>query len=206
MGIRIDCRRIGELDENTPYVFAGNHQILLDIPLAALSVNRPFGFVAKGELASVPFLGAAIKYSPSIFVDRSNARKTYESIRVAGEQIRGGTSVVIFPEGARSYERRMGPFQKGAFALALEAGVPIVPVTIVDAYNVFNEKRKLARPGVVRVIIGEPISLSSYTRSDIPEIMSRVKRAIESQLPVDEFVGGIESDGTDALDLSDAIP
>ncbi len=206
LGIRVRSRRVGKLDDDSPYVFVSNHQILLDIPIVALVINRPFGFVAKGELARIPFLGAAIRCSPSVFVDRSNPRKTYESLKDAGEQIRKGTSVIIFPEGARSYEMGLGPFQKGAFSLALEAGVPIVPVTILDAYNVFNEKRKIARPGVVNLVIGEPISLSSYSRVDIPKLMRKVEEAIESQIHAGTKTVTEMDRHAGAPGLSDAIP
>ena len=179
-GIRLECRRAQKLDCGASYVFAANHQIMLDIPLSALAVDCPFGFVAKGELARVPFLGWAIKASPSVLVDRSNPRSTYESMKQAGENIRAGTSVIIFPEGARSYSREIAPFQKGAFLLALEAGVPIVPVTIVDAYEVLDEKRRVARPGVVRIEVGRPIPLKGMTRKDLPALMQTVREAIEA--------------------------
>jgi 1-acyl-sn-glycerol-3-phosphate acyltransferase len=109
-------------------------------------------------------------------------------MRRAGENIRNGTSVIIFPEGARSYRREMGPFQKGAFLLALEAGVPIVPVTIIDAYEVINEERRMARPGEVHIVIGSPIPLEGKTRRDLPELMETVRRAIEQPL-LEDFEG-----------------
>ncbi|MCZ6757286.1 MAG: lysophospholipid acyltransferase family protein [Bacteroidetes bacterium] len=181
VGLRIEQRQLGHLDCDTSYVFASNHQILIDIPLTALAISCPFGFVAKSDLARVPFLGAALRYSPSVFVNPSNPRKSYESIKRAGEHIRAGTSVIIFPEGARTYQKALIPFQRGAFLLALEAGVPIVPVTILDAYRVFNEKLRLARPGLIRVVVGNPIPLAEMSRSDLPELMDRVKNEIESQ-------------------------
>jgi len=178
-GIRLECSQSSALDCGRSYVFAANHQIMLDIPLVSLAIDCPFGFVAKAELAGVPFLGQAIRSSPSVFVDRTDPRSTYRSMQQAGENIRGGTSVIIFPEGARSYERGIGPFQKGAFLLALEAGVPIVPVTILDAFQVQNENRRMARPGVVHIVIGAPIPLEGLTRKDLPELMNTVRQAIE---------------------------
>ncbi|GMQ81444.1 MAG: lysophospholipid acyltransferase family protein [Rhodothermia bacterium] len=180
-GIRIEQRQRAHLDCDASYVFASNHQILLDIPLTALTISCPFGFVAKSDLVRIPFLGPALRNSPSVFVDPSNPRKSYESIKTAGEHIRSGTSVIIFPEGARTYQKELIPFQRGAFLLALEAGVPIVPVTILDAYRLFNEKTRLARPGIVRVVIGKPIPLAGLSRSDLPELMDRVKDEIEGQ-------------------------
>lgn len=182
MGIRIRTERWARLDCSIPYVFASNHQILLDIPINAIAVPCPFGFVAKAELKRMPFVGQAIRHSPSVFLDRSSPRKSLESMQRAGDTIRNGHSVIIFPEGARSYRRELLPFKKGTFLLALEAGVPIVPITILDAYLVFNEKNKLARPGTIHVVVGEPISLDGMTRRDIPDLMTRVYTEIEAEL------------------------
>jgi len=183
MGIRVRATGTEGLDPTAPYVFVANHQNGLDIPVVADCLPVAFGFVAKAELERVPFLGAALRYSPSVFVDRTDGRRTLESMRSAGQEIRSGSSVLVFPEGARSYDGRMGPFQKGAFLLAVEAGVPLVPVTIVNGPEVFNEKRRVSRPGVIRVVIGEPIPLTGRTRRDIPDLMDRVARAIGAPLP-----------------------
>jgi len=180
-GIRIERRQRADLDCDMSYVFVSNHQILLDIPLMALAISCPFGYVAKSDLARVPFLGAALKKSPSVFVDPSNPRKSYESIKAAGEHIRKGTSVIVFPEGSRTYQKELIPFQRGAFHLALEAGVPIVPITILDAYRLFNERTRLARPGIVRVVVGKPIPLDGLSRADLPELMDKVRDEIVSQ-------------------------
>jgi 1-acyl-sn-glycerol-3-phosphate acyltransferase len=141
-----------------------------------------FGWVAKAELGRVPFLGWAIKASPSVFVDRSQPRKSVESIHTAAEKIRGGVSVAIFPEGSRSYSGELGPFMRGAFVLAIEAGVPVVPVTIKNAHELFNEKTKLARPGTLHITVGKPIAIDGWTRSDIPRLMEEVRIAMQSEL------------------------
>lgn len=171
-----------KLDPDQVYVFAANHQVALDIPAAGLAIPNPFGWVAKGELARTPVLGRAIKASPSVFLDRSSPRRSVQSMREAGEKIRAGLSVIIFPEGARSYAQELQPFKRGAFVLAVEAGVPVVPVTILNAYRHFDEKRKLARPGTIAVAIGEPVSMEGVTRKQIPEIMERVRLAMQTEI------------------------
>lgn len=171
-----------QLDPDQVYVFAANHQVALDIPAAGLAIPTPFGWVAKGELARAPVLGRAIRASPSVFLDRSSPRRSVESMQEAGSRIREGLSVIIFPEGARSYEQHLQPFQRGAFMLAVEAGVPVVPVTILNAYRHVDEKRKLARPGIIDVAVGEPISMEGVTRQQIPEIMDRVRIAMQREI------------------------
>ncbi|GIV62236.1 1-acyl-sn-glycerol-3-phosphate acyltransferase [Rhodocaloribacter litoris] len=183
LGVRLRVEKRGRLDPDRPYVFAANHQNALDIPILAAALEHAFGFVAKAELEKVPFLGAAIKHSPSVFVDRSDPRRSLESIRRAGRRIRDGNSVLIFPEGERSYSGQMGRFKKGAFVLAVEAGVPLVPVTIRNGFTVLDERRRVARPGLVHVVVGEPIPLEDRTRRDIPGLMDELYARIARELP-----------------------
>ncbi|GIV62653.1 MAG: hypothetical protein KatS3mg044_1519 [Rhodothermaceae bacterium] len=183
LGVRLQVTCRAPLQPDQPYLFAANHQNALDIPILAASLEHAFGFVAKAELEKVPFLGAAIKHSPSVFVDRRDPRRSLASIRRAGERIRDGNSVLIFPEGERTFDGRMTSFKKGAFILAVEAGVPIVPVTIRDAWTVLDERRRVAWPGTVHVVVGTPIPLAGKTRRDIPALMATVRERIEAELP-----------------------
>lgn len=182
-GVRIRVEDRAGLDVNQPYVFVANHQNLLDIPILARTLPCPFGFVAKLELESVPFLGTALKMSPSVFVGGRDARRSLESLKRAGRQIRDGRSVIIFPEGSRTFGPRMVRFRKSAFALAAEAGVPIVPVTIVDAYRLMNESKYASRPGRVRVVIHPPQQVVGQTGSELAPSMEHVRRIIGSELP-----------------------
>jgi len=183
MGIRVRAEGLAHLDGTAPCVLVANHQNGLDIPVVADCLPVPFGFVAKAELERVPFLGAALRYSPSVFVTRSDPRRSLESMRRAAARIRAGSSVLVFPEGARSYDGQMSAFQKGAFQLAVESGVPIVPVTILDGPAVFNEKRRVSRPGVIHVVVHAPIPLEGLTRRDVPELMERVYAIVTAPLP-----------------------
>jgi len=182
IGIRPRARFEEELDPHRAYVFAINHQVALDVPAVGCVIPAPFGWVAKAELARIPFLGRSIKSSPSVFIDRSHPKKSIESIRTAGERIRSGTSVAIFPEGSRGHNGELRPFKKGAFLLAIEAGVPVVPVTILNGHQVFNEKTKLARPGVMHVVFSRPIVISGWTRADIGRLREEVRQRMQAQL------------------------
>jgi 1-acyl-sn-glycerol-3-phosphate acyltransferase len=182
MGLRVHPILRAELDPDQVYVFAVNHQVALDIPAAGLAIPLPFGWVAKAELRKIPVLGHAIAASPSVFIDRSEPRKSLASMKRAGARIRDGLSVIIFPEGSRSYGPDLQPFKRGAFLLAVEAGVPIVPVTILNAWEHFDETRKLARPGTIEIAVGRPVSLDGMTRRDIPEVMERVRSAMQAEI------------------------
>lgn len=179
IGIRVEVEDAARLDPTKPYIFVSNHQNSLDILALAAALPYPFGFIAKAELERVPFLGFAIRHSASVLIDRSDPRRSLESIREAGERIRGGNSVHVFAEGSRSFASTVAPFKKGAFYLAIEAGVPLVPVAIVDAYRLMDERRHLARPGTIHLRIGPPIPLEGITRRDIPRLIASVQTSIE---------------------------
>ena len=182
-GVRLEVDMRAVLDASQPYVFAANHQNLLDIPILARTLPHPFGFVAKLELEGVPFLGTALKMSPSVFVGGKDAKRSIESLRRAGKQIRDGRSVIIFPEGQRTFQRDMVRFKKSAFALASTAGVPLVPITIVDSYRLMNERVVASRPGRVRVVVHPPVYVSGSTGNELAPVMKEVRDIIESELP-----------------------
>ena len=181
-GIRVQVTDRAGIDRDGPAVFICNHQNLLDILALSAALPYSFGFLAKTELAKVPFLGFAIRNSASVFIDRSHPRSALESLRKAGERIRGGNSVLVFAEGTRSYGPYLQPFRKGAFSLAVEAGVPIAPVTIVDGYRLLHEKKRLLRGGALRMVVGETISLEGKTRRDIPALMEAVRECLAEPL------------------------
>lgn len=105
-------------------------------------------------------------------------------MRLAGEQIRDGVSVAIFPEGSRSHGETLQPFKRGAFLLAIEAQVPVVPVTIVNGYRLFNEATRKARPGTMHIHFGQPIDITGWDRKDIPRLVEQVRDAMMGHLPV----------------------
>ena len=108
-----------------------NHQSALDISVLLSHLPVPFKFVAKRELFRIPVFGRAIKKAGYINIDRDNPREALKAIEEAVARIRGGTSVLIFPEGTRSRDGNLLPFMKGAFSLATRAGVPVVPLAVI---------------------------------------------------------------------------
>lgn len=181
-GIRVHVTDRARLDPDRPWVFVSNHQNLLDILALSAALPYPFGFVAKEELSRVPFLGAAIRNSASVFIDRRDPRSALVSLKQAGERIRRGNSVLMFVEGTRSYGRELMPLKKGAFAVAVEAGVAMVPVTIVDGYKLMNEQQRLLCGGTIHIVVGEPIPLEGKTRRDIPQLMEVTRDRLAAQL------------------------
>ncbi len=182
----------GTLDKSiTPCVFAANHQNSLDIPAMTLALDVPFGFVSKASLEKVPFLGWALRISPSVFIDTDDARRSLASVKRAAEEIRSGSSVMIFPEGRRTWGQQTIAFKKRGIELAKEAGVPIVPVAIVNAYKLFDERIYSARPGVIDVVIGEPIPTGELSALPAREATALVRER------VDRMIGAIEDSSAD---------
>ena len=174
-GIRVHVTDGARIDRDIPVVFLCNHQCMLDILALSAALPYPFGFVAKQELAPVPFLGFAIRYSASVFIDRRDPRAAVTSLKQAGERIRRGNSVLVFVEGTRSHGPDLQPFKKGAFAIAVEAGVPAVPVTLVDGYRRMDERKRLLSPGAMHMVIGPPMHVEGKTRRNIPELMEQAR-------------------------------
>lgn len=180
-GVRVEVEEQEELDPEAPYVFVANHQNLLDIFALAAAVPYPFGFVAKAELARIPFLGFALRHSACLFVDRGDPRRALQSLKEAGRQIRDGHSVLMYPEGSRSHSPQLLAFKKGAFRLAVEAGVPIVPVTVQGAHRLLDERTHTARPGTMRIVVGRPLP-TSEPEEDIPALISTVREQMGAAL------------------------
>jgi 1-acyl-sn-glycerol-3-phosphate acyltransferase len=124
------------LEEGRSYVFVANHQGAFDIFLIYGFLNRNFKWMMKKSLRSVPFVGRACESAHHIFVDKSGPKKIQQTYDMARRTLKDGTSVVVFPEGARSFTGHMGVFRKGAFQLADELQMPVVPITINGSFDV----------------------------------------------------------------------
>ena len=181
-GIRLAVRNEADLSPSQSYVFICNHQTGLDIWANLVGIDHAFGFVAKESLRKVPIMGQALRYSACLFVDRSTARKAVKSIAEAAERIKSGNSVLIYPEGMRTWSPTTVDFMRGAYQLAVKAGVPIVPVVLMNAYEVYDERSKTSKPGTVDMVIGEPIETSGTASAAIPEVVSSTRAWIQDAL------------------------
>ena len=165
-----------------PVVFVANHQNALDIPATSAGLPRPFLFVARHELRAWPIVGWVLEKSACIFIRRDNPREALKSLAAAADRVRAGESVLLFPEGGRSHGHGMAPFMRGPFLLAVEAGVPVVPVALVGHTGVVDETAKAARPGEIHLVLGEPIPTHDLHRGDAADLGERVRHAIEDEL------------------------
>lgn len=163
-----------------PVVFMCNHESHFDPPVAIGWLDIPAVFIAKRELKWVPFLGQVIWFMRFIFINRQNRAKAIESIAQAARDIRAGKSVVIFPEGTRSPDGRLGEFKKGGFALAQDAGVPIVPMALKGGFQILPRGASRVTPGRYEMRIGEPVDPLAFGSRD--ELLAEVRGRIEALL------------------------
>lgn len=191
-GAKFQVEPLPDIDWKKPYIFAMNHQSMMDICCAFEAIPSNLRFVAKHTLAYVPFLGWYMWATGMIFINRSNRRDAVKSLHAAGERIRAGKSIIVYPEGTRSRGAfSIQPFKKGPFVLALEAKVPIVPVAIDGSGRVLPSDGFNIRPGPVRMKIGKPIDTAKYTADQRDDLLRDVRNAI---IELHREIGGAGGD------------
>lgn len=156
-----------QIDTSKTYVFASNHESHLDTQSIFISYPKYLFFIAKKELKHIPIVGWAISAMGMIFIDRKNAERAKESLAQAADMIRQGKNVISFPEGTRTKDGEIHQFKKGLFALALAAGVDVVPVAVSGAREVMPAGSQKLNPGPIHVSFGAPIDHSKYIGNPI---------------------------------------
>jgi len=174
-GARVEVRRRPRPPDG-PVIFACNHESVLDIWVAFQVLGRSFRFIAKQELFRMPVFGWYLRLGGHVPVDRGNHARAVESLRHAGALVRGGTSLVVFPEGTRSRDLRIHAFKKGPFVVAMEAGVPVVPVAISGSGHVTPKNVVAVVPGPIRVAIGDPVDPRTFATKEA--LLAEVRRAV----------------------------
>jgi len=170
------------IDRKQSYVIVSKHQSHFDIFVLYGWIGIDFKWVLKQELRKIPGLGIGCEKVGHIFIDRSNHEKALASINAAKEKIVNGTSVLFFPEGTRSKTGKMGDFKKGAFIFAIDIGVPLLPVTLINTGKILPPQTLNLLPGRAKLIIHPKIEVTGYKAENIDELMSKARDAIQSGL------------------------
>jgi 1-acyl-sn-glycerol-3-phosphate acyltransferase len=181
-GARMRVRGLENIPSGQPCVFIANHQSYLDIPALFGYLPVQFRIMAKRSLFFIPFLGWFLWRAGHIPVDRENARAALANIHRAVAKIHAGYSTVVFPEGTRSADGSLREFRSGGFKLALKAGVPIVPVTIIGTCRVLRRDSLVFHPGEVEIVIDPPLPTQGYTNRTLPELIQQTRARIASHL------------------------
>jgi 1-acyl-sn-glycerol-3-phosphate acyltransferase len=169
-----------KVDRNEPYVVMVNHSSHLDVWAIFCGLPLQIRWVMKQELRKVPIFGLACERMGHIYVQRGNSAQAKRSMQLAARRVANGASVVFFPEGTRSQDGTLQRFKKGGFRLAIESGVPILPVTISGTREMLPAGRNWAKPGRIWMVIGDPIPTTGKTLADMEELMEKTRAAIEA--------------------------
>ena len=188
LGIKYTIEGVENIPKEGAFILTSNHQSLLDIAIYNIAVERKFSYLAKKELLKVPFLGPDLIMMGHFTIDRHNRKSAMQTMKVITEKIKSeGYSIFIFPEGTRSIDGNLGEFKKGAFMLAAETGVQILPAAIDGGYKVVNKTSWVVQGGEMKIRIGKPIQIrpasNKVEQKDIAKELSvSVKDEIQSLL------------------------
>ncbi|WP_022666133.1 lysophospholipid acyltransferase family protein [Desulfospira joergensenii] len=170
------------IDPNQSYVVIANHQSAFDIFVLYGFLNIDFKWVMKQELRSVPGIGIGCEKVGHIFIDRSDHESSIKTLEAAKKKIVNGTSIIFFPEGTRSMDGRILEFKKGAFKMALDLDLPILPVTIEGTRDILPNKTLDLFPGKAVMKILEPISVKEYSEQTLGLLMQRARNIMVEEM------------------------
>ncbi len=180
----VEVEGLENIQPKTSYVFVSNHQSMTDVFVIYGWLPVIFKWIMKKELRKVPLVGAACKAAGHIYIDRSNKMASMRSIAEAERIVKDGVCVVIFPEGTRTLTGEVGRFKRGAFSIATDLHLPIVPISLSGCYEVMPRTRFYAKWHRVKMTVGKPIDVSAYPEEDrnvlIEEVRQRVIENIQS--------------------------
>lgn len=181
-GVRVVIHGREKIDKKTAAIYVANHTSHFD--MVGLSRVMPIGlfFIAKKELARVPFMGQYMYMVGHIFVDRKNKVLAMQSMQKAAKKIKDGKNVISFPEGTRSKTGKLQLFKRGAFIIAKEGQVSIQPIAIKGAYKILPSGSFAIRPGIIHIYVGERIQSESFTNKTAEELADYARNAIHKML------------------------
>ena len=182
-GISLQVIGSEKIEPGRPYVFMANHQSNIDIPVLIQALSQfQLRWIAKRELLWVPLFGWAMWATKHVPINRSKPLAAVRSLQLARERIAAGISIVIFPEGTRSRDGRLLHFKKGGFLLAVQTGVPIVPVTITGSASVLPAGGWRLRSGAVEVFVDKPISVDGHRPGKLRALSEEVRASIAARV------------------------
>jgi 1-acyl-sn-glycerol-3-phosphate acyltransferase len=180
-GVRVEVVGLDKINTSRSYIFMTNHASNLDPPIQIPLIPRRTSVMVKKELFKTPILGPAMRMASLVPVDRGNREAGIEAVEAARQVIQHGINMTIYIEGKRSFDGKLLPFKKGPFYLAMECGVPVVPMTIIGTHYVMPKGRFAIKPGPVKITFHAPIEPKDFGGRD--ELMEKVRAVIESGLP-----------------------
>ena len=187
IGMKVSVKGIEYLDPKQTYVFIANHRSYLDTATLFAYTGRRIGLLAKKELLKVPILGHGMGFVNIMAIDRSNRERALETTTAATERIRSGVSFGVFAEGTRAKPGQFLPFKKGAFYMAVQAGVPIVPVAIKNTDVLMGKGTGQSEPGTIEFVLLPPVATVGLSSDeDVQALVNHIHTVIARELRVPE--------------------
>jgi 1-acyl-sn-glycerol-3-phosphate acyltransferase len=177
--VRVKVEGQEHLDPKASYIFVANHQSLYDIPLVYGWLKNNFKWIIKKEFRKMPVMGYLCYRMGHIFIDRSNPMRAKQSLDQAKQNLKkGNTSIFLFPEGTRTRNGQVGRFKRGAFTIARDLHLPIVPVSIIGAYEALPKGLNCIIPGKIKIIFHQPIDTTHLTDDNLSEMVDNVREIV----------------------------
>ena len=182
-GVRVKVRGLELLDPKQAYVFVSNHRSYLDTAAMFVFTGRRIGLLAKKELLKVPVLGVGMGFVNVMAIDRTNRESAIRTTEAAARRIQSGVSFAVFVEGTRAKPGELLPFKKGAFYMARQAGVPVVPVAIRNSDVLMGKGTGEARSGTIEMVFLPPVdTVGMTTDEDMNRLIASVRDSIAREL------------------------
>jgi putative phosphoserine phosphatase/1-acylglycerol-3-phosphate O-acyltransferase len=175
-GVELEVQGEEHLWSHRPAVFIFNHQSAVDTLLVAKLLRRDFTGIAKQEIRRNPVFGPAFAFAGVVFIDRADSAKAIDALKPALKALSEGRSIAVAPEGTRSRTKHLGRFKKGAFHIAMQAGVPIVPIVFENALDVLPRGAVVMRPANVRAVVLPPVDTSGWTRDGLDAEIEKIRQ------------------------------
>ncbi|MCU1268463.1 MAG: 1-acyl-sn-glycerol-3-phosphate acyltransferase [Acidobacteria bacterium] len=184
-GMKVSVRGLGLLDPDQPYVFISNHRSYLDTATLFAYLDRRIGLIAKKELLKVPILGYGMGFVNIMAIDRTNRDRALKTMQAATDRLRSGISFGVFAEGTRARPGEFLPFKKGAFYMAAQAGVPIVPVAIRNTDILMGKGTGAAKTGTIEMVLLPPVRTTGRASDvEVQALIEAVQHAIAKELGI----------------------
>lgn len=177
-GVRTSIKGKEKIDKRQSYIIISNHQSHFDIPALIIRLGVQYRWIIKKEIRKVPLFGYALDASKNIFIDRSDRQSAMESINTGVERLPEGVGVLFFAEGSRSPDGKIQKFKKGGFTVAIQKGLPILPVTVNGSRRILPKHTLVFSSGKIELVIGDPIPTRGYTMDQIDQLMETTRNVI----------------------------
>ncbi len=194
-GVRVHAGGKHLVAAGRSYVFVSNHQSIYDFPVLITSVPFQLRILAKASLGAFPVLGWHLRCTGHLLVDRARAGRA--TLNRVAAMIRRGQSLIVFPEGTRSRNGRVGRFKRGVFLLAIDAGIPVVPVALTGMRHVMPKGRLMTCPGDVGIVLHDPLPTDGLSRADATRLAEQARDIVAATVAEREGHSGADPSGRD---------